>query len=72
MTDDSWPQYILTGIILIIIVLNALVVASKRALDFIDRNVIKEMLEDAPENRKLQTVTKFLAKPSKYHSFQVF
>jgi putative hemolysin len=46
---------------------NALVVASKRALDYIDRNVIKDMLEDDPDNRKLQTVTAFLSKPSKYH-----
>jgi putative hemolysin len=48
-------------------IINSLVVASKRALDYIDRNVIKERLEDEPENKRLQAVTAFLAKPSKYH-----
>jgi putative hemolysin len=48
-------------------VFNGLVVACKRALDYIDRNVIKERLEDEPDNKRLQTVTEFLAKPSKYH-----
>lgn len=67
MTDDSWPLYLPICIILVIMIINALVVASKRALDYIDRNVIKEMLEDEPENRKLQAVTSFLSKPSKYH-----
>ena len=67
MTDDSWPLYLPIFIILAIMIINALVVASKRALDYIDRNVIKEMLEDDPDNKQLQTVTAFLAKPSKYH-----
>lgn len=67
MTDDSWPLYLPICIILVIMIINALVVASKRALDYIDRNVIKEMLEDEPENRKLQALTSFLSKPSKYH-----
>ena len=67
MTDDSWPLYLPICIILAIMIINALVVASKRALDYIDRNVIKEMLEDDPDNKQLQTVTAFLAKPSKYH-----
>ena len=48
-------------------VLNALVVASKRALDNIDRNMIKDLLEDKPEDRRLNAVTAFLSKPSKYH-----
>ena len=67
MTDDSWPLYLPVCIILAIMIINALVVASKRALDYIDRNAIKEMLEDDPENKRLQAVTSFLAKPSKYH-----
>lgn len=67
MTDDSWPLYLPICIILAIMIINALVVASKRALDYIDRNVIKEMLEDDPDNKQLQNVTAFLAKPSKYH-----
>lgn len=48
-------------------IINGLTVACKRALDYIDRNVIKDKLEDEPDNRKLQAVTSFLAKPSKYH-----
>ena len=67
MTDDSWPLYLPVCIILVIMIINSLVVASKRALDYIDRNVIKERLEDEPENKRLQAVTAFLAKPSKYH-----
>ncbi len=67
MTDDSWPLYLPIIIIVLIMIINALVVASKRALDYIDRNVIKEMLEDEPDNRKLKAVTAFLSKPSKYH-----
>ena len=67
MTDDSWPLYIPVCMIVVIMIINSLVVASKRALDYIDRNAIKEMLEDEPENKRLQAVTGFLAKPSKYH-----
>ncbi len=48
-------------------ILNALVVASKRALDYIDRNIVKENLEEEPDNRKLLAITDLLAKPSKYH-----
>ena len=67
MTDDSWPLYFPVCMIILIMIINSLVVSSKRALDYIDRNAIKEMLEDEPDNRRLQAVTGFLAKPSKYH-----
>ena len=67
MPDDSLPGYLYFVLIIIIMVLNALVVASKRALDNIDRNLIKEMLEDDPDNRKLKSVTGFISKPPKYH-----
>lgn len=67
MTDDSWPLYIPICMILAIMLFNALVVASKRALDYIDRNIIKDELEDDPDNKALNAVTAFLAKPSKYH-----
>ncbi|MBQ3291732.1 MAG: HlyC/CorC family transporter [Mogibacterium sp.] len=60
-------MYLLIIGIIAIMVLNALVVASKRALDYIDRNVIKEELEDDPDNKHLMAVTRFLAKPSRYH-----
>ena len=67
MEDGSLPSYLFLILIILIMVFNGLVVACKRALDYIDRNVIKDMLEDEPENKRLQTVTDFLAKPSKYH-----
>lgn len=67
MPDDSWPLYLNIVIIVLIMLINAHVVASKRALDYIDRNIIKDMLEDDPENKKLLAVTRFLAKPSMYH-----
>ena len=67
MSDDSLPAHLFIAAIIAIMIINALVVASKRALDFIDRNVIKDMLEDDPDNKKLKKVTDFLAKPSKYH-----
>ena len=67
MADDGHPELIwIIGIVLIMI-FNALVVASKRALDYIDRNVVKEKAEDNPDDPKIQAVTEFLAKPSKYH-----
>ena len=67
MEDGSLPSYLFLLPIILIMIFNGLVVASKRALDYIDRNVIRERLEDEPENEKLQTVTEFLSKPSKYH-----
>ncbi|MBR2706224.1 MAG: HlyC/CorC family transporter [Mogibacterium sp.] len=65
--DDGLPGYLFIIPIILIMIFNALIVACKRALDYIDRNVIKERLEDEPENKKLAAVTYFLAKPSKYH-----
>ena len=65
--DDGLPGYLFIILIILIMIFNALVVACKRALDYIDRNVIKERLEDEPDNKKLVAVTDFLAKPSKYH-----
>ena len=67
MPDDSLPLFIIIILLILITLLNALVVASKRALDYIDRNAVKEMLEDDPENKRLITVTIFISKPSKYH-----
>ena len=65
--DDGLPGYLFIVLIILIMIFNALVVSCKRALDYIDRNVIKERLEDEPDNKKLTAVTEFLAKPSKYH-----
>lgn len=67
MADDAHPELLYIIAIIIIMVFNALVVASKRALDYIDRNVIKEMAEDNPDDKNIQSVMDFLAKPSKYH-----
>ncbi|MBR3200548.1 MAG: HlyC/CorC family transporter [Mogibacterium sp.] len=67
MEDGSLPSYLFVILIILIMVFNGLVVACKRALDYIDRNVIKDMLEDEPENKRLRTVTEFISKPSKYH-----
>lgn len=63
--DD--PSIVISIFIVIIMVVNALVVACKRALDYVDRNIIKERIEDEPESKKLQAVSFFLAKPSRYH-----
>ena len=63
--DD--PSILFIILIVIIMVLNALVVACKRALDYVDRNIIKDMIEDEPDNKKLQSVSFFLSKPSRYH-----
>ena len=63
--DD--PSILLIVLIVIIMVVNALVVACKRALDYVDRNVIKERIEDEPESKRLQAVSFFLSKPSRYH-----
>ena len=61
------PSILFISLIVIIMVVNALVVACKRALDYVDRNVIKERIEDEPENKRLQSVSFFLSKPSRYH-----
>lgn len=63
--DD--PSIVISILLVIIMVVNALVVACKRALDYVDRNIIKERIEDEPESKKLQAVSFFLAKPSRYH-----
>lgn len=63
--DD--PSIVISILIVIIMVVNALVVACKRALDYVDRNIIKERIEDEPESKKLQAVSFFLSKPSRYH-----
>ena len=47
--DD--PSIVISILIVIIMVVNALVVACKRALDYVDRNIIKERIEDEPESK---------------------
>lgn len=67
MSSDSISlQYYIIAII-VVSLFNALVCASKRALDYLDRSEIKEMLEDDPDNRRLIHVTEFIKRPSTYH-----
>ena len=67
MSSDSISlQYYIIAIIVVSFI-NALVCASKRALDYLDRSEIKEMLEDDPDNRRLIHVTEFIKRPSTYH-----
>ena len=67
MEDGSLPPYLYYIAIAVITILNALIVANKRALDYVDRAKIKDALEDDPDNKRLLRATKFLSKPSKYH-----
>jgi len=67
MSSDSWPIYLYVILIVAVMIINSLVTASKRALDYIDRNYVKDLAEDNPEDPKLASVIDFLAKPSKYH-----
>lgn len=65
--EDGLPDYLYFIIIIAIMTFNALVVASKRALDYIDRNKVKELAEESPDDRKIEAVTEFLSRPSTYH-----
>ena len=67
MSSDSisWQYYL--GVIVFIVIINALVCASKRALDYLDRNEIKDMLKDNPDDHRLINIIEFIKKPSKYH-----
>lgn len=65
--SSSLPMYVYIILIFTLMIINALSKASKRALDYIDRSVIEDLLDDEPDNTKLQTVMQFIQKPSKYH-----
>lgn len=67
MSSDSLPHYLYYIIIMALGILNALTTASKRALDYSDLGTFKEMLEDDPDNKKIQSIIDFQKKPSKYH-----
>ncbi len=68
MSSDSsyWPT-LLIAIILISTILKALVASTKRALDYADRNEIKEILEEDDDQARIDLMFSFLNKPSKYH-----
>lgn len=67
MSSDSIGQYLCYAIVLIAGILSAVTTASKRALDYADRNEIKELLEDNPDSKPLMSIIDFQKKPSKYH-----
>lgn len=67
MSSDSWPSYLYIVLILIIMIVNALTVASKRFLDYMDRKFVKDSIEDDPENPIILAANAFLEKPSKFH-----
>lgn len=58
--------------IVILCVIYALVAATKRSLDNTDRNTIKELNEDHPDNRRVQSVLRFIQRPSEYHYANLF
>lgn len=67
MLSDAGDLPIYLIITLALLILQAMVKASMGALDAADRNKIKEMLDDEPENKKIIAVMDLLKKPSKYH-----
>ncbi len=67
MSSDPGSQLIPVTVILVCVLFNAFAAASKRALDYVDRNAIKEMHEEDPDDRKLTLVMELIEKPSKYH-----
>ncbi len=67
MSSDSLPHYLYYIIIILLGIINAITTSSKRALDYSDRGEFKEMLEDAPDNKKLRGIIDFQKTPSKYH-----
>lgn len=71
MSSDSIPLYVII-LIIALCVLNALISASKRALDTVDRNIIKDMFDDEPDNKKIANVMNLLKQSSKYHYADLF
>lgn len=64
---DDVPLYIYYLIIISISLLNGLLIASKRALDTIDRTKLKEIYENDKENAKIANTMNIIKKPSKYN-----
>lgn len=67
MSSDNIDPHIWLIIIICLLIVHALISAAKSALDTTDRNKVKEMLEDEPENNSLQTVMKMLNHQNGYH-----
>ncbi len=70
-SSDIPLQWYIIGIVILCIIY-ALVAATKRSLDNTDRNTIKELNEDHPDNRRVQSVLRFIQKPSEYHYANLF
>ena len=58
MSSDpvSWTIYVL--IVFAILIANGLVSASLNALDCVDRNKLNEILEDEPNNKRVELIHK--------------
>ena len=72
MSSDTGglPVYLL--IIIILSVIKALCTASKRSLDSASRNRLREILDDDPDNKKVDSVMKLMERPSRYHYADLF
>lgn len=66
-SDGSFPLYVTVVAIIVLALINGFTSAAKRSLDHLDRNAIKEKLEEDEENKKLNLILSFIDKPSKYH-----
>ena len=64
---DDVPLYIYCLIIISISLLNGLLIASKRALDTIDRTKLKEIYEGDKGNAKIASTMNIIKIPSKYN-----
>ena len=60
MSSDpvSWTIYVL--IVFAILIANGLVSASLNALDCVDRNKLNEILEDEPNNKRVELIHNFI------------
>lgn len=74
MTSDTSeiPIYMYVLAIAALTIIYALVAAAKRSLDNTDRNTIKELYENDPEDHRVQAVLNFIQNPSEYHYADLF
>lgn len=74
MTSDTSeiPLYLYILAIVALTLIYGLVAAAKRSLDNTDRNTIKELNEDDPEDMRVQAVLNFIQNPSEYHYADLF
>ena len=74
MSSDSSdiPLYLYVAGIVVFCIIYAFVAAAKRSLDNTDRNTIKELNEDNPDNGRVKSVLRFIQCPSEYHYANLF